>query len=101
MVTTDGSFYVCAGLVFDFSFGRVVVTPSLAAGWYLPGGGKDLGFPLEFRSQLEAGYRFKNGTRLGVAFSHLSNASIGKTNPGEQSLVLVYQPSLRSRKASP
>ena len=39
------------------------------------GDGLDLGYGLEFRSQLEIAYRFDNRSRLGVAVSHMSNAS--------------------------
>jgi hypothetical protein len=101
MVTTDGTFYVCAGIGWELFLGRVVVTPSLAPGWYLQGGGKDLGFPAEFRTQLEFAYRLPGGSRLGLAVSHLSNASLGKTNPGELSLTINYELPLRSRHASP
>ncbi|HID90986.1 TPA: hypothetical protein EYP44_03395, partial [Candidatus Bathyarchaeota archaeon] len=38
--------------------------------------GKDLGGALEFRSGIEASYAFENDSRLGVAFNHISNASL-------------------------
>ena len=56
-----------AGLLIDlYLFGRVVITPSFAPGVYYAGRGKDLGFPLEFRSQVELSYRFLSGARIGV-----------------------------------
>ena len=60
---------------------RFVVTPSFAAGLYAEGGGKDLGHVLEFRSQIEVAYRFEDRSRLGLSFSHISNASISSTTP--------------------
>ncbi len=96
MVTTDGAIYVGVGIGYELFLGRyLVVTPSLAPGLYAKGGGEDLGLPLEFRSQVEIAYRFRNGSRLGLALSHLSNGSIGKRNPGEESLMLNYEVALK------
>lgn len=81
--TTDGGGGAFAGLVADWLIGEhFVVSPSLAVGLWANGGGKDLGSAIEFRSQLEAGYRFDNDWRLTGAFSHISNANIGDDNPG-------------------
>ncbi len=89
--TSDGALYAAAGLLVDVFFGRrVVVTGSLGAGYYADGGGTDLGHELEFRSQIEIAYRFDDRSRLGLAFSHISNASIGDTNPGVEILSLYY-----------
>lgn len=81
-VTTDGALYAAGGLAFDFRLGPVVITPSFAAGLYEKGGGKDLGHPVEFRTQLEVGYAFENEMRLTLALSHLSNAGLDEENPG-------------------
>lgn len=89
--TFEGSFYAYAGLGLDLFFGRrLVVTPSLAAGLYAEGGGKDLGSVLEFRSSIQLAYRFDDRSRLGVQFYHLSNASIADKNPGANALLLTY-----------
>ncbi len=91
MATSDGGVYGYAGVGIDMFFGRRwVVTPSFAPGAYEEGSGKDLGHTIEFRSQLEVAYRFDNRARLGLSISHMSNASIGDKNPGEESLMLNY-----------
>ena len=91
MGTTDSVIYGYGGFLLDLFFGkRVVLTPSLAAGYYDKGDGLDLGHELEFRSSLELSYRFEDRTRLGVSFYHLSNASIGDNNPGTEVLSIVY-----------
>ena len=91
MGTSDGGFYGYAGIGIDVFLGRrLVVTPSFAPGYYAKGGGHDLGHALEFRSQLEIAYRFDNRSRLGVAVSHMSNASISDENPGTESAILYY-----------
>ncbi len=89
--TSDGAFYGAAGVLIDVYFGkRVVLTPSFGAGLYAEGSGKDLGHAVEFRSQIELSYRFDDRSRLGVAFSHISNASIGDDNPGVEILNVYY-----------
>ena len=91
MATTRGSAYLYAGIAFDvFLFPQLVFTPSFAPGIYIKGGGMELGFPLEFRSSAELSYRFKNKSRFGAMFYHMSNASIGFRNPGTECLVFFY-----------
>lgn len=89
---SSNSFFVGAGVLIDMYFGnRFVVTPSFAPHYYNGGNRKlDLDYPLEFRSQLEMAYRFDDRSRLGLAVSHYSNASLGKTNPGTESAMLYY-----------
>jgi hypothetical protein len=89
MVTTDSSVYGYGGLYVDLYFGRrIVLTPNVAVGAYSEGDGKDLGHTVEFRSGLELAYRFDNRARLGVSFHHISNASLGDSNPGTEILGL-------------
>lgn len=84
--------FLGAGVLMDIYFGnRFVVTPSFAPHFYHGGNRKlDLDYALEFRSQLELAYRFDDRSRLGMAVSHYSNASLGKTNPGTESATLYY-----------
>jgi len=91
-VVSNGMTFLGVGVLMDIYFGnRFVVTPSFAPTWWR---GKtddlDLGHGLEFRSQLEFAYRFDDRSRLGLALSHSSNASIGDTNPGTESLLVNY-----------
>ena len=89
---TSGHGFIGAGVLWDVYFGkRVVVTPSFAPHYYIGGDDDlDLGHALEFRSQLEVAYRFDDRSRLGLAISHYSNASIGDTNPGTETLSVYY-----------
>lgn len=96
--TTDASAYVYAGVSVDVFFGnRFVLRPSFAPGLYHEGNGKDLGGVLEFRSALEAAYRFDDRSRLGIEISHRSNAGIYDDNPGEETLMLFYHLPLTGR----
>ncbi len=90
--TSTGSGFFGAGVLLDVYFGRrIVVTPSFAPHFYVGGNSKlDLDYPIQFRSQLEIAYRFDNRSRLGLSISHYSNASLGDTNPGTESLMLYY-----------
>ena len=81
--TSDGSGGAFAGVVADWLVNdKWVIAPSLAAGLWGNGSGKDMGSLIQFRSQLELGYRFENDWRVTGAFSHISNADLGSDNPG-------------------
>lgn len=91
MATAKKSGYAYFGINFDFLIqDHFLISPGLAAGYYWQGSGKDLGFPLEFRSGVALAWQFSDWRRLGIHFYHLSNASLGKRNPGEESLILFY-----------
>lgn len=90
-VASDAAFWGGAGVLLDTVWrGHFVVTLSTGIGTYAEGGAKDLGDPLEFRSQLELGYRFPDRSRLTVAFGHISNAGLGDRNPGSEMINLYY-----------
>ena len=90
--TSTGNYFIGAGYAMDVYFGpRIVVTPSFVPHFYSGGNNKlDLDYWLEFRSQIEMAYRFDDRSRLGLAVSHYSNASLGDTNPGTESAILYY-----------
>jgi len=89
--TTDGSLYGLGGLAADLQYHKWFLTPSFGVGAYWSGSdGKNMGSPLEFRSQVETGYEFDNQSRLGVALSHISNANVSNTNPGSEIISLYY-----------
>ncbi len=83
--------YLYGGINFDFFvMDSLVIAPGFAAGWYGRGEGKDLGCPVEFRTLIEMAWQFRDQSRIGIRFYHLSNAGLGHKNPGEESLVLTY-----------
>ena len=67
-----------------------VVTPNAAVGGWYRGSGKELGSTIEFKTGGEFAWRFDDHSRLGIAFDHISNAGIGKHNPGTESLMLFW-----------
>ena len=90
--TSTSSYFVGAGVLMDVYLGnRLVVTPSLAPHYYSGGNtALDLDYAIQFRSQMEIAYRFDDRSRLGLAVSHYSNASLGPTNPGTESAMVYY-----------
>ena len=103
MATVNGTVYTYAGISLCLSMQKIFfLEPNFAAGYYYKGGGKDLGYPLEFRSGIEIGREFLDQSRIGFHFYHISNASIGRKNPGEESLIVFYAfpiEKLRSKKS--
>ncbi len=88
--TAKGAFYGYGGFGFDINFfERVIVTPSAAVGYFTHGTGIDLGAHTEFREGAEFDYRFDNLSRLGVGMYHMSNAGIGKSNPGVELVTVI------------
>ena len=97
-LTSDGSFWLGAGILADFNVApSIYMTPSVGAGLYAQGGSDhDLGHPIEFRFGLETSYEFMSGHRLGVSFSHMSNAGLDDENPGAETLGIHYNVPINS-----
>ena len=90
-VNTDGGVYGYAGLHWDWSIAQSWwLIPNFAVGAYSQGDSEDLGGALEFRSGLELAYEFEDTSRVGIAFNHISNASIYDDNPGAETLMFTY-----------
>jgi hypothetical protein len=81
-----GAFYGDAGVNLDIPFYRHgIFTWGEAAGVFDRGGDvMPLGSTIEFRSQLELGWRFDNQWRVTGFISHISNAHIAALNPGAE-----------------
>ena len=97
--TNDSASYFLTGIYIEDNLGelfegdksKLYFTPSFAAGIYDDGSGKKLGNDLQFRTALEVSYELKNKNRIGISFSHISNANIGDKNPGVEILSFSYQ----------
>lgn len=84
---THGATYANAGFNLDMPllWRHMVLTWGETAGIYTRGNDSNhLGYPLEFRSQLELGWRFRNDVRVSGYISHISNAHLGTENPGAE-----------------
>ena len=85
-VTGRNAIYLYTGVQAEYDFGFLTITPSFAPGYYNSGGkGKDLGFPLEFKSEVQVSLNLFENTQIGMSYNHISNASLGSKNPGANS----------------
>ena len=89
MINGDDGKYLYSGLRKNYSISsKWIFTPSFAAGYYDRDSSKDLGHNIEFRSQIEFSRDIGNQNRIGFNLNHISNASIGDTNPGVESATI-------------
>ena len=96
--TNDSASYFLTGIYFEDNLGELFegnkskffFTPSFGVGIYDDGSGKKLGNDLQFRTSFEISYELKNQNRIGVSFSHISNANLGDKNPGVEILSFSY-----------
>jgi hypothetical protein len=92
MANSDGALFLYVGLLYDIPLSTFLyITPSFSPGIYYKSSSKELGFTLNFRSQLEISLKFENNFRFGISFNHISNGTFGNINPGVESLALSAQ----------
>ena len=90
MFTADNTAYIYTGVQAQYKIGNLNIVPSFTPGYYNQGGGKDLGYPIEFKSELQLSFDILNNTELGFSYNHLSNASLGDKNPGANSYMFNF-----------
>ena len=89
-ITENNALYVYTGVQTEYNFGPMTVTPSFAPGYYNSGDGKDLGYPLEFKSEVQVSFDLPSSMQLGMSYNHISNASLGTKNPGANSYMINF-----------
>ncbi len=88
--TEKSAFYLYSGVQAEYELGFLTITPSFAPGYYNYGNGKDLGYPLEFKSEVQMSFNLSDSSHLGMSYNHISNASLGDKNPGANSYMLNF-----------
>ena len=96
--TADSASYFLTGVYVEDNLGKLFqgkssnlyFTPSFGTGFYDNGSGKNLGNSIQFRTSFEVSYELKNKNRVGISFSHISNANLGDKNPGVEILSFSY-----------
>lgn len=85
--------YISSGIQKQFSFlEKIFFVPSFSVGLYQEfDEGKDMGFPVEFKSEVELNYKLFQNSIIGFSFSHISNADIGDKNPGSDNIALNFR----------
>ena len=89
-LTEKNAFYLYSGVQAEYDLGFLTITPSFAPGYYNYGDGKDLGYPLEFKSEIQMTFNLSDSTNLGMSYNHISNASLGSKNPGANSYMFNF-----------
>ena len=89
-LTEKNAFYLYTGVQAEYEMGPLKITPSFAPGYYNYGDGKDLGYPLEFKSEVQISLDLSKSTKLGMSYNHISNASLGTKNPGANSYMFNF-----------
>ena len=88
-VTENSAIYVYTGVESEFDMGFFKITPSFAPGYYNYGDGKDLGYPLEFKTAVQMTLGSET-TQFGMSYNHISNASLGTKNPGANTYMFNF-----------
>ena len=89
-LTEKSAIYLYTGVQAEYELGLLTITPSFAPGYYNYGDGKDLGYPLEFKSEVQVALDLSEKTQLGMSYNHISNASLGTKNPGANSYMFNF-----------
>ena len=89
-ITSKNAFYLYTGIQAEYQLGSLIITPSFAPGYYGAGNGKDLGYPLEFKTEVQMSFDVSDSTHLGMSYNHISNASLGEKNPGANSYTFNF-----------
>ncbi len=96
-VTSKGSLWGGGGMLYDLNItDNIYLTPSAGIGLYTNGDSDvDLDYPLQLRSQLEISYELLTENRISLSLSHMSNAGLGDSNPGTETISLGYSYALK------
>tara|TARA_B100000029_G_scaffold130802_1_gene124416 strand:- start:776 stop:1288 length:513 start_codon:yes stop_codon:yes gene_type:complete len=89
-LTENNAAYLYTGVQAEYELGILKITPSFAPGYYHDGDGKDLGSPIEFKSEIQMTLDLSNTMQFGMSYNHISNASLGDKNPGANSYMLNF-----------
>ena len=89
-LTGNNAFYLYTGVQAEYELGFLTLTPSFTPGYYNSGDGKDLGHPLEFKSEIQVSFDLSDTSHLGMSYNHISNASLGTKNPGANSYMFNF-----------
>ena len=89
-LTENNAFYLYTGVQAEYELGFLTITPSFAPGYYNYGSGKDLGYPLEFKSEVQVSLNLSESSHIGMSYNHISNASLGTKNPGANSYMFNF-----------
>ena len=89
-VTGKNSVYFYTGIEAQYSLGPMKIAPSFTPGYYERGDGKDLGSPLEFKSEISLSLDMFENSQIGYSYNHISNNDWGTVNPGTDNQLITF-----------
>jgi hypothetical protein len=91
--TKELGVYAATGLAKNVNLGnKFIFVPSFSIGLYQDfKDGKEMGFPIEFKTELGFNYTIFKNSNIGLAWSHISNANLGNKNPGSDNLFIRFK----------
>jgi hypothetical protein len=96
-IATDGSSLFGGGFAVRLPIGDSWrITLASGPAYYDQNGGTNLGYELEFVSYAEIATEVARGFWMGINVGHISNAGLGRVNPGREIVGITY--SFRPRK---
>ncbi len=90
IITENNAQYFYTGVQAQYKIGKLNVVPSFTPGLYGKGDGKDLGHVVEFKSEVQLSFDLFSDSELGFSYNHISNASLGKKNPGANNYMFNF-----------
>ena len=90
IITENNAQYFYTGIQAQYKIGKLNVVPSFTPGLYGKGDGKDLGHVIEFKSEVQLSFDLFSDSELGFSYNHISNASLGKKNPGANNYMFNF-----------
>ena len=90
ILTENNTQYFYTGIQAQYKIGKMNLVPSFSPGLYGKGDGKDLGHVVEFKSEVQLSFDLFTDSELGFSYKHISNASLGKKNPGANSYMFNF-----------
>jgi len=88
-VATGGARFYYVEAQRDFPIDeRWLIVPALGLGFFQDGSDLQLGHGLQFRTALSFGYQLRPAWRVGVTFTHISNAGLEDSNPGTEEMAV-------------
>ena len=89
-ITDKNSVYLYTGVQAQYKLGPMSIVPSFAPGYYNAGNGKDLGMPLEFKSEIKVHFDILKNSKIGYSYGHISNNDWGSKNPGVNNQQITF-----------
>ncbi len=89
-ISDKNSILLYTGIEANYDIGPLSIKPSFAPGFYEAGNGKDLGSALEFKSEIRFDLNILSNTKIGYAYSHVSNNDWGNINPGIDNQTITF-----------